>query len=97
MSIYEFDEKLHERSIKEYTYEEGLAAGHAAGLSEGELRKLISMLINLLDNNDSWDIIHDIMVNKLKQPEALVHKIYLLARKKSPEYNIDRIYEELTR
>ena len=48
MSIYEYDEELHFRTLREEGREEGLAAGLAEGLEQGErrLNKLYSILID---------------------------------------------------
>ena len=35
MSIYEYDEELHERTLMEIGREEGLAIGHEEGLAKG--------------------------------------------------------------
>ena len=36
MSVYEFDEKLHEDTIKEIAYSEGYAKGEESGYAKGE-------------------------------------------------------------
>ena len=41
MSLFEYDEKKHERTMMEIGREEG----HAAGLAEGEIRNLLTLII----------------------------------------------------
>ncbi len=97
MSIYEFDEKLHERSIKEYAYEEGLAAGHAAGLSEGEFKKLITQVIKLLYSGKSKEDIFHLLVNNIGEDSDTVNLICDITERYAPDYDTDKIYKEITK
>ena len=49
MSIYEYDEQLHFKTLYEEGHEAGLAEGHKAGLKQGENRinQLNSILIDM--------------------------------------------------
>ena len=49
MSIYEYDEELHFKTLRDEGYESGYAEGHGIGLAQGEIRlnKLHSILIDL--------------------------------------------------
>ena len=49
MSIYEYDEELHFKTLRDEGYESGYAEGHEAGLEQGEsrLNKLYAILIEL--------------------------------------------------
>lgn len=55
MSIYEYDEELHFRTLREEGREEGLAAGLAEGLEQGE-RRLADLLQKLIDSGRSEDV-----------------------------------------
>ena len=45
MSVYEFDEKLHEDTIKEIAYSEGYAKGEESGYAKGEKSGYINVEI----------------------------------------------------
>ena len=49
MSIYEYDEELHFKTLRDEGYESGYAAGHEVGLEQGEsrLNRLHAILIEL--------------------------------------------------
>ena len=55
MSIYEYDEELHFKTLYEEGREAGLEEGHKSGLEQGE-RRLAELLQKLIDTGRSEDV-----------------------------------------
>ena len=72
---------------------EGRAEGHAEGLIEGKLKKLIKQIICKIKKDKSIEIISD----ELEEDVDTVKRIYNIAIKHAPEFDVDAIYEELNK
>ena len=72
---------------------EGHAEGHEEGLIEGELKKLIEQIICKIKKDKSIEIISD----ELEEDVDKVKRIYDIAIKHAPEFDVDAIYEELNK
>lgn len=70
---------------------EGHAEGHAEGLTEGEEKKLIELVCKKIRKGKNAEEIAEI----LEEETAVISRIYDVAVKFSPEYDCDKIYEEL--
>ena len=75
--------------------EEGIRAGRIegerAGRIEGEQLLLIKLVIKKLEKQFSADQIADI----LEEPQDIIQQIYDIALRQAPDYNADKILEEL--
>lgn len=85
MSIYEYDEELHFKTLREEGYESGYAEGHESGFSEGHevgleqtlrrLNKLHSILIDLGRLDDLKRATQDRAYQKQLMAELLSEEI----------------------
>ncbi len=95
MSLYEYDEELHRKSMIEYGREEGhkegLREGHAAGLKEGRTAMLISLICRKLAKGKDIQTIAD----ELEEDADLIEKICKIAKSFAPDYDEDKILEQL--
>lgn len=71
--------------------EEGRAEGREEGREEGEEKKLIGLVCKKMQKGNNAREIADI----LEEETAVISRIYDMAKKFSPDYDRDRIYEEL--
>lgn len=91
MSIYEYDEKLHEKTMMEIGREEGFSGGHASGLAEGDTRRLLLQIIKKIKKSKSAAQIAD----ELEEDITVIQPLYDIALQFAPEYNIDVILTAL--
>lgn len=89
MLLAEYNEKLHIDNEKEISFE----AGEKEGLAKGELIKLIRQIVKKIKRDKPVNVIAD----ELEEEIGIVKKIYDVAKKFDPEYNIDAIYDELNK
>ncbi len=89
MLLAEYNEKLHIDNEKEISFE----AGVKEGLAKGELIKLIKLIVQKMKRDKPVNVIAD----ELEEEISIVEKIYGVAKKFGPEYNIDAIYDELNK
>lgn len=73
-----------------YARQDGREEGRIAGKSEGEILKLIKLVCKKMSRNKSID---EIAEDLEEEPESIM-PIYELARKYTPEYNFEKIYED---
>ena len=69
----------------------GRIEGERAGRIEGEQLLLIKLVIKKLEKQFSADQIADI----LEEPQDIIQQIYDIALRQAPDYNADKILEEL--
>lgn len=87
MSIYEYDEELHKKTLHNEGYEDGFNDG----FNNGELLKLIKLICRKLRKNKSPDIIAD----ELEEDIDTVNHICDAARSFAPEYDENEIMRTL--
>ena len=108
MSIFEFDQELHNRTLYEEGHEDGFAKGEASGFSKGEAsgftkgevsglakgenKKLISQVCRKLKKGKILDQIAD----DLEEEISLIQKICESAASFAPEYDVEKIYDAMT-
>ena len=83
MSIFEFDQELHNRTL----YEEGREDGFIKGEESGMLTKLISQMIRKLQKGKSPEQIAE----ELEEDIDLVREICECAASFAPQYDIRKI------
>ena len=87
MSIFEFDQELHNRTL----YQEGLEDGEKSGIAKGRDIGLISQICRKLQKGKSPEIIADELEEELDK----VKEICETASSFAPEYDIEKIYEAM--
>ncbi len=87
MSLFEYDEKKHERTMMEIGREEG----HAAGLAEGEIRKLLTLIIKKVTKGKSIEQIAD----DLEEDTDTLTPLYESVISHAPDYDLDTIMNEV--
>lgn len=100
MSIYEYDEKLHEKTMMEIGREEGfseghasgLAEGHASGLAEGDTRRLLLQIIKKIKKSESPLQ----TASELEEDINTIQPLYNLVLQFAPEYDIDTILKNIS-
>lgn len=80
MSVYEYDEKLHEKTLIEI------------GREEGRLTLLISLICRKLEKGKDTQTI----ANELEEDTELIEKICKIAKTYAPEYDEKKILEQIT-
>lgn len=99
MSLFEYDEKKHERTMMEIGREEGLAEGLTKGLAEGltkgrnegEIRKLLTLIIKKIIKGKSIDQIAD----DLEEDPDTLAPLYESVVSHAPDYDLDSIANEV--
>ena len=69
--------------------EEALVEGRIIGRTEGEYRKLISLIIKKIQKNKELNQIAD----ELEESDEVIRPLYESVLKEAPEYDLDKIYE----
>lgn len=87
MSIFEFDEEKELKLIREDEYEYGFENGYEEGRKEGQRRQLIEGICKKLRKGKDIENIAE----ELEEEIGIVEKIYEIAQKFAPEYNIEEI------
>lgn len=87
MSIYEYDEELHKKTLHDEGYEDGFSNG----VDYGELKNLIKLTCRKLRKNKSPEIIAD----ELEEDFDIVKPICDVASSFAPEYDEKGIMEKL--
>ncbi|MGN0367546.1 MAG: hypothetical protein ACI4EK_02095, partial [Wujia sp.] len=88
---YEYDEKLHEKTMMEIGREEGLKEGLKKGLQDGRLSTLISQTCRKLSRGKDTHTIAD----ELEEDVDLIDKICQIAEAFAPDYDETAILQEL--
>lgn len=87
MSIFEYDEELHNKTLREEGREEGLVTGKAAG----ECLKLIRMICKKMEKGKTQEMIAE----ELEESPDTVQSIYAIAKEYAPDYDVDAIYAKM--
>ena len=99
MSIYEYDEELHKKTLHDEGYEDGFHDGFHNGFSDGfndgvnngELSKLIKLICRKLQKNKTPAAIAD----ELEEVFDTVNHICEVAKTFAPEYDVKKIIKQL--
>ncbi|MCM1084078.1 MAG: transposase [Clostridium sp.] len=95
MSIYEYDAELHEKTLQEIGYEKGHVDGRNEGIGigrkQGEAKKLITQICRKKQKSKSPEVIAE----ELEEDFEQVKRIYDIADRFAPEYDVEKIYERL--
>lgn len=83
MSLYEYDEELHRKTLLEEGYE--------AGLTDGRTAKLISQICRKLAKGKDVQTIAD----ELEEDVDLIEKICKVAEPFAPDYDEGKILEQV--
>ena len=82
-------------NLSEYVWEKGLQTGREEGLrtgiNYGELQNLVRMVLKKMRKDVSYEITAELF----EEPAEKIRKIYEVAEKYAPEYDIDSICREL--
>ena len=92
MSIYEYDEKLHEKTMMEIGREEGYAEGHTSGLAEGDTRRLLLQIIKKIKKSKSPLQ----TASELEEDINTIQPLYNLVLQFAPEYDVDTILKNIS-
>ena len=87
----EYDEAKTMAHIREDSYEEGELAGKKIGQEIGQELKLIGQVCKKIKKNKTAEQIAD----ELEEEIADIQKIYDVAEKFAPEYNVNKIFETM--
>ena len=79
MSIFEYDEELHFRTLRE------------EGREEGQILKLITQICRKLSKNK----LPETIAEELEEDLSFVETVCEVAKQFAPEYNAEEIYEKL--
>lgn len=82
-------------NLSEYVWEKGLQTGREEGLrtgiNYGELQNLVRMVLKKMRKDVSYEITAELF----EEPVEKIRKIYEVAEKYAPEYDIELICREL--
>ena len=82
-------------NLSEYVWEKGLQTGREEGLrtgiNYGELQNLVRMVLKKMRKDVSYEITAELF----EEPVEKIRKIYEVAEKYAPEYDIESICREL--
>lgn len=84
MSIYEYDEELHKKTLHDEGYEDGFG--------DGELSKLIKLICRKLQKNKSPQIIAE----ELEEDLDTVQRICDVSKAFAPEYDVKAVMKQLS-
>ncbi len=87
MSIFEYDAELHMKMEREEAYEDG----RAEGIEQGEMKKLITQICRKKQKSKTPEVIAEELEEDLEQ----VKRICDIADEFAPEYDVEKIYENL--
>lgn len=87
MTIFEYDAELHMKMEREEAFEDG----HAKGMKQGELKKLITLICRKKQKSKTPEVIAEDLEEDLEQ----VKRIYDIADEFAPEYDAEKIYTKL--
>ena len=91
MSIYEYDEELHNQTLHDEGYEDGFNDGFNNGFNNGESAKLIKLICRKLKKKKTPEAIAD----ELEEDLETVRNICETAKPFAPKYNEKEILKQL--
>ena len=78
-------------NLREYVWEKGIQEGIQIGINYGELQNLVRMVLKKMRKDVSYEITAELFEELVEK----IRKIYEVAEKYAPEYDIDSICREL--
>ncbi|MCM1209528.1 MAG: hypothetical protein NC309_11450, partial [Ruminococcus sp.] len=90
-SIFEYDAELHMKMEREEAFEDGRAEGIEQGVEQGKTKKLITQICRKKQKSKSPEVIAE----ELEEDFEQVKRIYDIADRFAPEYDVEKIYEML--
>ncbi len=87
MSIYEYDEELHKKTLHDEGYEDGFQDG----FQDGELTKLVKQICCKIQKNKTAETIADELEEDLETVKGICDVVETFA----PEYDIEEIMKQL--
>ena len=91
MVLTEYNEELHLKNVQECGYEEGYDNGYDSGLDQGRKQKEVDLIIKKVRKGQSLEQIADALETSSDQ----LKEIYKAVVKAAPEYDLEKIKEEL--
>ena len=95
MTIFEYDEELHKKTLHDEGYEDGFSDGFSNGFSDGfsdgELSNLTKLICRKLEKNKSSETIAD----ELEEDLDTVKHICDVAKAYAPNYDVKKIVQKL--
>ena len=88
MTIFEYDEELHLKTL----YEEGVEDGIRQGIERGETQTMISIVCRMIKKGNAPQEIADILEEDISKIEAICD----VAKEYAPEYDEEAVYEKLS-
>lgn len=85
VSIYEYNEELHLKTLRQEGYEDGVADGKETG----KYLSMISLICKKIQKGKSLAVIAE----ELEEDVTTVEKIYNIAQGFAPDYNVEDIYQ----
>lgn len=95
MSIFEYDEELHNKTLREEGREEGLKTGRAEGLKTGKVIGECFSLIRMICKKMKKGKTPESIAEELEESIDTVQPIYDIAKEYAPDYDVDKIYTRL--
>ena len=89
--LTEYNEELHLKNVRECGYEEGYDNGYDSGLDQGRKQKEVDLIIKKVRKGQSLEQIADALETSADQ----LKEIYKAVVKAAPEYDLEKIKEEL--
>lgn len=83
MSIFEFNQELHDKTL----FEDGVAVGK----EEGDLYRLVSLICKKMKMNQSLEKIAE----DLLEENSVIEPLYLAAEKFAPDYDPDAVFRQI--
>ena len=78
-------------NLSKYVWEKGIQEGIQTGINYGELQNLVRMVLKKMRKDVSYEITAELF----EEPVEKIRKIYEVAEKYAPEYDIESICREL--
>ncbi|MGN0343295.1 MAG: hypothetical protein ACI4DO_10930 [Roseburia sp.] len=91
MSIFEYDEELHKKTLRDEGFEDGFTAGFNDGFNDGKLTSLTEQVCRKLKKNKTLESIAD----ELEEDLDTVKQICDAAKSYAPNYDVTKIVEQL--
>ena len=100
MTIFEYDEELHLKTLYEEGVEDGIRQGIERGMERGiergiergETQTLISIVCRMIKKGNAPQEIADILAEDISKIEAICD----VAKEYAPEYDEEAVYEKLS-
>ena len=91
MTIFEYDEELHKKTLHDEGYEDGFDDGFDSGFDSGKCSTITEKICRKLEKNKSPEIIAD----ELEEDLDTVNHICDVAKAYAPNYDVKKIVEQL--